>query len=197
MKNFLRTAAVIVIAATMAACSSQKGPADAAIKAAEGALASARAEADRYVPHQVKAAEDAITAARDQFGKGDFQGALKLAAQATATARDLSAAAIEKKAELTHAWDEASGSLPKLVDSIRDRVEVLAKSRKLPKGIDKATLAKAKEGLATASSAWDEAQKEFSSGDIAAAIEKAAAVREQGSEILALLGMQDAAPSAK
>ncbi len=200
MKHVLKTAAAGALLASLAllvACNSQRGPAEAAIKAAEVAVGSVKAEAERWVPDQEKAAEDALTKAKDQFVKGDFQGAITFANDAAAKARDLGAAAIAKKAELTAAWDDVSASLPKMVESVKARVEDLSKLKRLPKGIDKQAVAQGKEGLAVLQSSWDEAQKAFGAGDLAGAIEKANGVKAKGAELMTLLGMPGgAAPAA-
>ncbi len=197
MRRILGASAALALVVLLGACNSQRGPADAAIKAAEGALASVKGEAQRWVPDQEKAAEEALTKAKDQFVKGDFQGAIAFAKDATAQARDLGAAAIAKKAELTTAWDDVSAGVPKTVEAIKARVDDLSKLKRLPKGIDKQALAKGKEGLAAIESSWGEAQRAFGSGDIAGAIEQANAVNAKAPEVMTVLGMQSGtAPAA-
>ena len=189
MRKILGAWVALAAVVLLAACNSQRGPAEAAIKAAEGAVASAKAEAARWIPEQEKAAEDAIAKAKEQFQKGDFQGALTFASDAVTKARDLGAAAIAKKSELTDAWDDISGSLPKTVEAIKARVDDLSKLKRLPKGLDKKALEKGKEGLAAIQSAWSDAQKAFTSGDLAGAIERATDVKAKGAEVMTLLGM--------
>ena len=197
MRRILGASAALAALLLLGACNSQKGPADAAIKAAEGAIASVKGEAQRWVPDQEKAAEEALRKAKEQFQKGDFQGALTFAKDAAAQARELGAAAIAKKAERTAAWDDVSAGLPKTVDAVRARVDDLSKLKKLPKGIDKQALAKGQEGLAALQSAWGDAQKAFTSGDLAGAIEQATGVKTKGAELMTLLGMPNGAAPAE
>ncbi len=63
-----------------------------------------------------------------------------------AKAKEMAAAAAAKKAELTKSWEEMAAGLPKMVEAIKSRVDILSKSKKLPKGMDKATFEGAKAG---------------------------------------------------
>ena len=77
----------------LAACSAVKAPAAAAIKLADQALAAVRPEAAQYVPDQLKAVEDALAAAKDNFQKGEYQQALAGAQDVAAKVKDLASAA--------------------------------------------------------------------------------------------------------
>ncbi len=191
----LKMAAAAAACALLVACSSDKGPADLALKAADQAVTAAAPEAEKYVPDQLASVQAALKAAQDQFAKGDYKGALAAANDVAAKAKDLVAAAAAKKEELTKAWTDASGSLPKMIEAIKSRVDILGQSKKLPKGMDAAKLTQAKDGLATLTSSWDAASAAFGSGDLQGALEKAKGLKEKGAEVMALLGMQ-AAPAA-
>ena len=86
--------AVLTIACcfALAACNTAKAPAEAAIKAADEALAGVKADASQYVPDQLKGVEDALAAAKDNFQKGEYQKALDGAKDLAAQAKDLAAA---------------------------------------------------------------------------------------------------------
>jgi len=74
---------------------------------------------------------------KEQFGKGESKAALTEAQALPGKAKDLTAAATAKKGELTRAWDELSGGLPKMVDAIKSRVDTLSASKKLPATLTK------------------------------------------------------------
>ena len=57
MKRILSVVAALLVAVALAACSNQKAPAEQALKAAEEALNTAKAEAMKYVPDQAKSVE--------------------------------------------------------------------------------------------------------------------------------------------
>lgn len=194
MIRTLKMAAVAAACVLLVSCSSDKVPADTAIKAADQAIAAAAPEAQTYVPDMLKEAQDALKAAQDQFAKGDYKAALASAQALSTKAADLVAAAAAKKAELTKLWEETSGSLPKMVEAITGRITELGKSKKLPKGVDAAKVSLAKDGLAGMTKSWEEATAAFGAGNLQDALDKSKGLKEKGTEIMALLGM--AAPAA-
>ena len=99
------------------------------------------------------------------------------------------AATAAKKDELTKAWNDLAASLPQTVASIQAKIEELGKAKKLPKGMDKAKLAQAQEGLAGITKSWDEASAAFTAGNLGEALGKASTLKEKGAEVMALLGM--------
>ena len=190
VKRILSITVVLLFAVALGACSSAKAPAEQAIKAAEEALNASKAEAMKYVPDQVKSVEDALKAAKDAFAKGDYAGATTAATAVAAKAKDLAAAAAAKKAELTKGWEELSAGMPKTIADIQSRIDTLSKSRKLPKGLTKATLESAKNGLAEIGTSWDEAIKAFQQGSLADALAKGKSAKEKAAGIMSTLGMQ-------
>jgi len=190
----MRKTVSMIIAALMvfslAACSGGKAPAEQAIKTAEDALNSVKAEAVKYVPDQVKAVEDALNGAKDSFAKKDYTAATTAATSVAAKAKELVPAAAAKKAELTKSWDDLSVGLPNMIEAIKSRVEILSKSKKLPANLDKATFEGAQSGLAEISKVWDESNAAFKEGKLVDALAKATAVKEKAAEIMSALGMQ-------
>ncbi len=186
-KYFAVAACVLAVA-----CNSGKAPAEAALKLADEAVASARAEAEKLVPDDFKSLSDDLAAAKDAFAKGDYKGALASAQSIQQRANDVMAKARAKQDELTASWNSLSEELPKMIDAISSRVGILAQSRKLPKGLDAATFNSAKEGLAAATTEWSEAQAAQAAGNWTEAIAKANAVKAKATEVMGMLGMSAA-----
>jgi len=198
VKHLFKVFGVLVIAALVAACAHHRGPAEAALKAADDALAPIKAEAAKYVPDQAKAVEDAIAAARDTFAKGDYAAALTAAHALPAQIDELKAALATKKDQLMVAWKDMEGGLPKMVEAITSRMDILSKSKKLPKGLDKAAFDQAKVNYDSVKTLWSEATAAAGGGDLMAAIAKGTEARTKATEILSALGMQaPAAPTPK
>ena len=181
---------VVLFAFMLGACSSAKGPAEQAIKAAQAAWDASKAEAMKYVPEQVQGVEEALKAAKDKFAGGDYKGAASAAASVTAKAKELASAAAARKAELAKEWEELSAGLPKTIADIKSRIAALSRTRKLPKGLDKTKLESAKSGLDEIAKSWDEAQQAFQQGSLADAMAKAKGVKEKATEIMSTLGMK-------
>src|SRR5512139_233900 len=177
MKRFATVTVLFFCLALVVACASDKGPAELAIKAAEEALNTVKAEASKYVPDQLKKVEDALKAAKDSFGKGDYKAALEGSKDLAAKAKDLAAAAAAKKAELTKSWDELSAGIPKAAEELKAKIDALSKAKKLPAGVEKSAVDAAKAG-------YDEA------GNVSDAVAKAKAVKDKLAGLMASLAGQ-------
>src|SRR5262245_1724158 len=66
---------ILIGTLTTAGCATDKGPAQAAIAAAEAAVDSTLAEASKYVPDQARSLQAGLTAAKEKFNKGDYAAA--------------------------------------------------------------------------------------------------------------------------
>ena len=190
MKKLTTWVVSLTMVLLLVACSSSKGPAEEAIKAAEQAYDSVKVEAQKYVPDQAQAVETALSSAKDAFAKGDYLAALNSAKDLAPKAKDLAAAVAAKKEELTKSWGEMSAGMPKMVEAIKSRVDILSKSKKLPAGLDKEKFDGVKSSLAEVTQTWSEAVGAFQSGNLADAMAKAKVVKGKVAEIFATLGMQ-------
>jgi hypothetical protein len=181
---------VILAAALLVACARDKEPAEAAIKAAGQAIEQIRGEAAMYVPDQLKELDDSLKAAQDNFAKKEYKAALDAASALVAKAQDVAKAAAAKKAELTKSWADMSAGIPQMMDAVKSRLDILAKAKKLPAGMDK-------DKLAALNSSYDEAMKQFQAakdaagaGDFNKAMEAGNAIKQKGMEIATTLGLK-------
>jgi hypothetical protein len=198
VKHLFKVLGVLVIAALVAACAHHRVPAEAALKAADDALAPIKAEAAKYVPDQARAVDDAIAAARDTFAKGDYAAALHAAQALPAQIDELKTALAAKKDQFMATWKDMEGGLPKMVEAITSRMDILSKSRRLPKGLDKAAFEQVKANYDSLKSLWSEATAAAGGDDLMAAVAKGTEAKTKATEILSALGMQaPAAPSPK
>lgn len=179
----------IAVVALVACESAEKAPAAAAISAAQSALDAVKGEAMKYVPDQVKSAQDALATARASFDSKDYKAALASAQDVAAKAKELGAAAATKKTELTKSWEEMSNGVPKMAEVIKSRVDILSQSKKLPAGVDRAKLDDAKAGLASLNQSWTEASDAFKSGDMTDAVTKGKSAKDKAVEIMTALNM--------
>lgn len=189
-KRILVAVLCVIVGIALMSCASSKEPAAAAIKAAEDAFNAVKGEAVKYVPDKAKAVEDAIAAAKGAFDKKEYDAALNGAKAIPDKVKELSAAVTAKKAELTKTWDEMSAGLPKMLDAVKSRLDILSQSKKLPAGLDKAKLDGAKSGYEAAVKMWDDAKAAFAGGNITDALAKATTVKAKAVEVMTALGMQ-------
>jgi hypothetical protein len=182
---------VMILAATLlAACGGgDKGPAETALKAAEAAIDSAKGEASKYMPDQVKSLESALSSTREKLSKGDYKAVLSEAPALTSKAQEIASAAAAKKAELAKSWEDMSAGMPKVVEAIKSRVDILSQSKKLPAGMSAETLAQAKAGLSEITQQWTAATEASKGGNLMDAVAKASSVKVKAAEVLTLLKM--------
>lgn len=193
--RLVKTFAFVTLAAFVAvACG--KGPAQAALTAADAAVSGAKADGEKYVPEQFKALSDAAGAAKSKFDSGDYKGALEGAQAVSTQAQAVVAAAAAKKTELMESWKAMEGSLPGMVADIQKKVMELATARKLPAGLDKAGVESAKTALEGATASWAEAGTAFSAGDVMKAVAKGSEVKKTAEELMTKLGMAPMAADA-
>jgi hypothetical protein len=191
MTKTWRTLAAVVPFALLAACAdAAKAPAEAAMAAASTAVESLKGDAAKFAPEAVKAVEATYATAKDLIAKQDYKGALSAAQDIPAKAKEALAKAAAAKDALVKAWNEAGGSLTRMVEAARSRLDILAQSKKLPAGMDKATLAKAQTDLAALQGGWAAATEQYKAGDWSGAIAKAKDLNAQGMDLLKAIGLK-------
>src|SRR5262245_51382126 len=102
----MRWAAVWLLVAAVAACNSQKAPAEAAVKAAQDSVNAVAGEAQKYVPDQFRNVQNALTSAQGALAKGDYAAALTQAQAIPAQVSALQTAIADRKTQMTATWNE-------------------------------------------------------------------------------------------
>jgi hypothetical protein len=177
-------------------CANQKEPAMKLVADAESALSAVKDDAAKYVPSDLQSVEASVASLKDNVAKGDYKAVLAGAPAVMSAIDSLKAAVVAKKAEAEAAmaaaateWSSLSADVPKMVEAIQSRVDILGKAKKLPKNLSQEAFDSAKSGLDSMKSLWAEASSAFSSGDAVNAVDKAKGVKAKGEEVLKLLGM--------
>jgi len=166
---------LMVLPMFAAGCS--KGPAEAALKAADEAIAKVAPDAEKYVPEQFKTLTDAAAAAKASFDKGDYAAALAVAKDLPAKATEVMTAATAKKDELMGQWNVLSKDMPILVADWQKKIDELIASKKLPKTATPERIEEIKAKFAEVNTTWTKATEAFNAGDIKGALENAGAVK--------------------
>ncbi len=181
--------ACILCAMLSGGCSKDKGKADMAIKAAETAITAARAEAEKYVPDEVKSLESDLAAAKENFSKKEYAEALSKAQSLADRAKNLDTIIAAKKEELTKTWTDLEQGLQKMMGAVQSRVDILSKSKKLPANLTAEKFAEVTAGLATAKEQFGKASESFKAGNLADAVSVANSVKGDIANVMVLLGM--------
>jgi hypothetical protein len=186
----------MMAAIALVGCAMQKAPAEQAVKTADAALAAVRDQAQKYVPDQLTAVQAQLDQLKDSLSKGDYKAVLAAAPALNTAISGLKDAAAAKQQEAEAAlakakdsWGSMSTDVPKMVDAISSRVDVLSKSHHLPKGVTKDSLAAAKSSVDSMKSALQDATAAATSGDYTTAMSKAQAVKDQATQTMQSLGM--------
>ena len=196
MKRSIWLAASLA-ALALIACSSQKDPAEQAIAKINTTMDQIHEVAAKYSPDTLKTVESQVSALKQSFSKGDYAGVLAQAPAVSSAVSDLRKDAQEKAyqadkalAQVKQQWRNLSAEVPKLVAGLHTQLDTLSSGRGLPKGVTKASVASAKDGVASLDTMWTDANNSVSSGDYAGAVTKAQAVKDKAAELMHSLGMK-------
>ena len=192
-------AAISMAVIILAACASQKEPAQKLIGDIESTVAAASTEAAKYVPDQLADVQAKLSGLKASFDKQDYAAVVTGAPAVLTAAQGLATAAAAKKDEVLKAlndeWTGLAGSLPGDVTAIQSRIDMLSKksNKKQAKGID---LDAAKSGTADATSLWSKAQAAFAAGNLDEAVSTAKDVKAKVEAVAASLKLDLPPPAA-
>jgi hypothetical protein len=188
--------AASVTALIVFGCASQREPAEQAVANINATLGSVHDAAAKYAPDGLQSVEAQVANLKDSLSKGDYKKVLADAPAVTTALADLQQTAIAKQeeadtklAQTKQQWRTLSVDVPKMIAAIQSRVEELSKSRRLPKGVSKATAASAKASLESLNSKWSEATSAGANGDYAGGVAKGQAAKDEATETMKELGM--------
>lgn len=193
----MRTSGIwaVVAAVMLAACANQKEPAENAVAQIEASLAQFKADAEQYAADELKGVEESIGNLKNELANKNYKAVVMQTPSVASTVAALKETVAKKKAEAEEMlaaaqaeWTELNASVPELVTKLQARVDSLNKSRRFPKGMDRASFDTAKADFEALKSSWAEAGAEFSSGMVADAVRRARAAKAKGEELVEKLG---------
>ncbi|MBN1615400.1 MAG: hypothetical protein JW950_13115 [Deltaproteobacteria bacterium] len=182
-------AAFFAIAVFISACGGSKKPAELAVKTAEEAVNAAKTEVEKILPEDVKSLDEALAAVKEKFAKGEYKAVVTEAHDLAGKAKELVEKAKAKKEELTESWERFSRELPKMVETIREKVDALTKAKKLPANFTAEKIEEIKAWLADSEEDWTKAVESFKAGNFAEAVATAAAIKEKAEQAMESLGL--------
>ncbi len=177
--NFLVLGAAALL---FAACANQMEPAKHALDDINSAVNAASADAQKYIPDQLTSVQKELADLKASYDKKDYAAVLTHAPAVLADAKNLAADATAKKDEAAKAkaleaeWSGFAATLPQLISVVKNRIDALSRTRRVPKGID---LAVARSGLADATAEWENAQSAYASGKAEDAVAAAKDVKSK------------------
>jgi hypothetical protein len=188
--------AASVTALIVLGCTSQKEPAERAVANIGAALGTVHDAAAKYAPDGLQSVDAQFATLKDSLSRGDYKKVLADAPAVTTAVANLQQTAIAKQeeadtklAQTKQQWRKLSADVPKMVAAIRARVEELSKSRRLPKGVSKASFESGKASLESLNSTWTESTSAVANEDYAGGVAKGQAAKDKATEIMHELGM--------
>lgn len=192
----MRVARVLwALAATtllVAGCGKMKNEATQAVSTIESSVAALKEDGEKYAPVAYKGVESTLAMLKDSLAKEDYKSVLAGTPELNKAVDSLKTAIASGKEQFESAtsdWVVLNRDVPKMVEAIQSRVDILSKSKKLPKNVSQEAFDGAKSGLESMKTWWNEATAAATDGKPSEAVEKANAVKAKGLEVLAALGM--------
>jgi hypothetical protein len=172
----------------VAACSSKREPAEAAVNGLQTSADAAAPDIKRFAADQAAGVNDAVAAVKAKFDAGNYDAALADVPAATALVTTAAEAAAARRAQLSTDWASFTG-MPVSIGRIKSRMDELTAMPRLPRGMDRAQFDGAKSSLESATSLWDEASDAHEKGDLVVAVAKAQAAKPIVESLMATLGL--------
>jgi hypothetical protein len=192
--NWLAAAAVAML---VLACSNEKAPAQQAVANIDTSLGAIHDSAAKYSPDTLQSVEAQVGALKQSLARGDYKSVLANAPAVKASVASLKeevdtkqTAADADVAKTKQQWRNLSAEVPKLIAGLQAQVDTLSKSKKLPKGLTKASFESAKAGVASLDPMWADATTTLGAGDYAGAAAKGQATKDKATELMQTLGMK-------
>lgn len=184
--------ALTASAMLMTGCTSQKDPAENAIRQAEAAMTDLRVDAAKFAPDELKTTETTLAKMKDDLAKEDYKDVVAGVPQFNKEVATLREVLVGRQTQIiaaTREWETLNAEVPKAVEEIQVRVDSLASSPKLPKEVDKHEFETAKASLETMKTDWAAATAAFSEGNATEAADKARSVQVKVEETKTQLAM--------
>lgn len=172
-----------------AGCSGGKGAANAAIEAADQAVATLPADAVKVAPEEAAPILDAVNTAKQERDKGDFELAVAAVKDVPGRVSALAAQLPAKRTQITAVMDTLQVAMPRNLAAIKAKLDQAERTKKLPAGVDAQELQAAKETYATAMTEWDNILAAYKAGDLASARTKSMELKARVSQTLVTLGL--------
>ena len=169
-----------VLLALLAACTSQREPAQQMMQDIEATLGGVSEDAAKYVPGELTGVQMKLDDLKTAYDAQDYKAVLARGPAILAEAKGLAADAAAKKSEIakdqSDQWTSLSAAVPALFTAVQTRLDLLSqkKNRKMAAGID---LDAAKSALSDATSEWSKAQGAFGNGNMDEAVSTAKDVK--------------------
>ena len=186
----VRILALALSLLVLAACSSQKEPASQALANLESSVAELKADGERFAKEQAAAAEQGLANLKAAFDRKDYKTVVADSPAVQKQVSELRETVAARRQEFeaasaraTESWNGLAAEMPRYLDTLQKRVDLLVKQRKVAKGTTEDSLL-----LDNVRNLWADASNLFSAGKPVDAAARAEEARAKAQELAQKLG---------
>lgn len=169
----------------LAACGGLKSTAEQAISMADAAIAAVAPAAEKVLPDDLAALTGAVASAKDAFAQGEYQPVIDGLKDIPAQAAALGDKVQGETARLTEEWNTLTVAMPRNLEAVKAELAKPAKMRRL--SAEKAATAKG--AYEEAMAQWPSVTEAWTAGNLAAAMNQAAALKGKVTEAMLAVGL--------
>jgi hypothetical protein len=187
----------LVVAAMLCACGTQKKPAERALAETEAAISSLRSDAASIAPDELAALDESLAGLKADLQRQNYKAVLVaspvLRARAAALQETIAAEKAEqaaRAAQLTDSWNALAAEVPEIVSAVNARLESLARTGKLPAGMNRTGFEATRAAATQMTQSWQKALGAFANENRKEAVGSAQEAKQKGDEAMNGLGME-------
>ena len=190
MSKAFITAALAAVCLGVAACASQKEPAEQALAAVEAKFKESGAEIQKYLPERYAEIEASVASLRDSMSNEDYGDVVAGAGQVQDTLKRAIGESRVKRAqmqvEMEDEWTEMSKSVPAMIDAMDKKIT--SQRGKPPQGMTREAWKQTIADYDAARDAWSKAAAEMTRANFEATV---LAARDAKAKIAAIMESLD------
>jgi uncharacterized protein YgfB (UPF0149 family) len=190
MSKAFITAALAALCLGVAACASQKEPAEQALAAVEAKFKESGAEIQKYLPERHAEIEASVASLRDSMSKEDYGDVVAGAGQVQDTLKRAIGESRVKRAQvqvqMEDEWTEMSKSVPAMIDAMDKKIT--SQRGKPPQGMTREAWKQTIADYDAARDAWSKAAAEMTRANFEATV---LAARDAKAKIAAIMESLD------
>ena len=172
MSKAFITAALAALCLGVAACASQKEPAEQALAAVEAKFKESSAEIQKYLPERYAEIETSVASLRDSMSNEDYSDVVAGAGQVQADLKRAIGESRVKRAqvlvEMETEWDEMSKSVPAMINAMDKKIT--AQRGKPPKDMTREAWKQTIADYDAARDTWSKAASEMTRANFEATV---------------------------
>ncbi len=190
MSKAFITAALAALSLGVAACASQKEPAEQALAAVEAKFEESAAEIQKYLPERHAEIETSIASLRDSLSQESYGDVVAEAGQVQDTLkRSIGEARVRRaqlQVEMENEWTELSNSMPAMIDAMDKKIT--SQRGKPPQGMTRESWKQTIADYDAARDTWSKGAAELTRANFEATV---LAAREAKAKIAAIMESLD------